>query len=197
LGQLVELTFFFFFNTVVIIFLLIRLMFGTNYKKTMKTRIIALFLFAATIPALAGGDGFSKLYRKYAGVEGITSFRIPRMVLRIALLAGDLEKPERDLIRNIDRMWILVVEDPVLNTRINFIDESAGWIRSGEYEEIMRVNEKDENVCILIKETGDLISEMLIVISGEENMMVRIQGDFYPSQIGELASQARKTASGA
>lgn len=162
----------------------------------MKTRIIALFFFTATLPAFAGGDGFSELYRKYAGTEGVTSLRIPRIVLRIALLVGDLEEPERELIRNIDRMWILAVEDPVLNNRINFMDETAGWIRSGEYEEIMRVNEKNEKVCILIKETGDMINEMLIVVSGEENVMVRIQGNFYPSQIGELASQARKTASG-
>jgi len=159
----------------------------------MKTRTLALFLLLIVLPVYAGGDEFARLYRKYSGLEGVTSIRLPRIVFRIALMVPDLEKAERDLLKCIDRMWILEVDDPELNSQINFADDCRDLLDSGAYEEMVRVREDGEEVRILIRQEGIHFSEMVILVGGNENVMVRMQGRFLMEDLQKIARQASIT----
>ena len=122
-------------------------------------------------------------------MEGVTSIRLPRVVFRLALLVKDLEGPEREFIKNIDRMWILQADDPGQKQRVNFADDCSRVLRSGRYEEIMRVNDKGEAVNILIREKKGYISDMVILVAGKENVLVRMQGRFSMEDITRLANR--------
>ncbi len=162
----------------------------------MKTRIIVVLLILMSLPAFAGGDGFHKLYRKYSGVEGVTSIKLPKILFQIARMVGDLDEPEKELIESIDRMWVLEVEDPSLNREIDFTRDCKEMLESGEYEEILRVNEKGEKVHILITEERGYVRDMIILVGGDENVLVRMQGHFDLADIGKLASEARGVGHG-
>jgi hypothetical protein len=61
-------------------------------------------------------------------------------------------------------------------------------ISGGGYKELMIVKEEGQDIQFLVRENGDKISELLLIVSGEgENVLMSIQGDIDMKNISKLA----------
>ena len=64
-------------------------------------------------------------------------------------------------------------------------------LNNDKYETLMRVNDEDDKVRILIREEGSNIKEMLIVCSGPDDCaLIQFKGNFKESDIEALVNQA-------
>ena len=143
-----------------------------------------LFLGAALLMALASCSyepGVSEAYTKYRFKDGVTTITVPGWVIHLAVNFADLDESERDLLESIDKVQVIAVEDDDLNQRINLHEEFYDRISKKEkYEELMVVRNENESVTIFGVMEDNVISEMLILVGGDDNAIVYLKGEISP-----------------
>jgi len=152
---------------------------------------ISLILTLAIFPLLitAQNKAVDKLFEKYAGKEGFTTVLISsKMFSLFSNLETDDEEFD-DLMNSLKSIRILATDNDVeLDKNINFYDEIMKELKVSEYEELMVIQEKDQNVKFLIMEVNGKIAELLLVSGGRDgNALISIKGDIDLKTISKLS----------
>ena len=118
-------------------------------------------------------DAISKFFSKYQSDESFSQVTVSSKMF--ALFTNmDAETPEDkevlDAISKLKGLRILAKED-ARNARALY-KEAFTLIPIKEYEELMSVRDKDKDMKFLIKESGGKISELLMIMGGNEQFMV-------------------------
>jgi hypothetical protein len=154
----------------------------------MVMKTILLFLLATLLlfSSCEYNPGVSEAFTKYRFKDGVTTITIPGWVINLAANFGDIEKSERELLQSIDKVRVLVIEDDDLNARINLHREFSTKInRKNDYEELMTVRDKNEDITIFGKMDEFVIKEMVILVGGEDNAMIYVRGEIDPRILKE------------
>ena len=86
----------------------------------------------------------------------------------------------------INRVRVLAQEDEnPSDENINFMDELKG-VEFSDYKELVVVKEAEQDVLILAKEEDGKMLELLVVVSGEENVLVSVEGKFSMEDLATL-----------
>jgi hypothetical protein len=158
----------------------------------MKTLLIISGLIFTTM-GLNAQSIMDKLFDKYSGTEGYTSVYISKYMFDMFRNDQNIDqKSEEDLNQVISKLTgikILVTDDdPATPAPVNLYQEIMKVIPSSPYKEIMVVKEKDQNIKFYVKENGNRVAELLMVIGGnKENVLISIQGDIDMKNISKLA----------
>lgn len=142
----------------------------------MKKAIILICLAVFGVGLQAQTNEFDELYNAFKAEDGVMNLYIPGFVCRMAGNIADLEKEEQDLLRSIHSIKLLVIENPEINKQINLARVLAGVEPDKGVVPLLRVQDGDEDVLILAKEDNKRITELYVVVGGEENVMIRIRG---------------------
>ena len=147
----------------------------------MKRIFLILAASAFLFSSCNTNQGVSKAFSKYSHEDGVTSITVPGWFISIAGKIADLNKTERELLQSIDKVKVLAIENDELNARINLHDEFHSHInRNNDYEELLTVRDDRENVTIFGKMDKEVITEMVILVGGDENVMVYLKGELKP-----------------
>lgn len=130
------------------------------------------------------------LYQKYRGEEGIISLWIPGIAMKLAASIADLEVEEEALLRSIKSLRVLTIEDTDLYPDVNFTKEVDFKPGRNGYQLLMQVTEGGEDVMILGREKGGKLKDILVLVGGEENVMVHIKGRMNADMIGSISNIA-------
>jgi hypothetical protein len=71
---------------------------------------------------------------------------------------------------------------------IDFYKEILPGIPIKEYTELVHVRSLEQNVLILVKENKGIINDFLLVVGGEDNALISIQGNIDLKQLGKLSA---------
>lgn len=152
----------------------------------MKIKLLFALATLIIFTSCEYNPGVSEAFTKYRFKDGVTTITVPGWVIGLAANFGDLDDNERDILECIDKVRVLVVEDDDLNKRINLHEEFSTKInKRNDYEELMTVKDKDENVTIYGKMDGNVITEMVVLVGGDDNVMVYVRGEIDPKLINE------------
>lgn len=147
------------------------------------------FLIIALIMVLTSCSyepGVSEAFNKYRFKDGVVTVSVPGWVIHLASGFADLDESERELLDCIDKVKVIAVDDHELNNSINLHDEFYERVnKRGEYEELLVVRDQDESVTIFGVMEEDVISEMLILVGGDDNAMVYIKGEISPDLLND------------
>ncbi|RKD91136.1 DUF4252 domain-containing protein [Mangrovibacterium diazotrophicum] len=159
-------------------------------KATMKSifRAMIFVLLLAPIAAMAQKSPVDKLFEKYANRDGITTVNISGALLSFAAQA-DGNSAEADMISKLKGIRILTVEDSELNKQLDFFKEMEGdsFFKNNNYESLMEITDKDEIVRFYARKAdGGKFSELLLIVGGDENTLISIQGLIDPANIGKI-----------
>ena len=150
---------------------------------------IAFLLSFVLLPLLAAAQSsqVDKLFDKYAGSEGFTTVLVnPELFEVISSMEKAGGELEADL-GNISRIRVLAQEEASESTRgINFMEELKG-ADFDDYKELVIVKDSDEEVMVLAKEEGGKLAELLVIVSGDENVLVSIEGLFDMKDLESLS----------
>ena len=101
----------------------------------------------------------------------------------------DAENKDADnIMRQLKSIKILSVGDSLLNKTLNFYTELNNKQFLEAYEELLVVKEGPDITKFLIKESGDLISELLVITGGPGgNSIISIKGDINLKNLSDLS----------
>ena len=115
------------------------------------------------------------------------ALRIPGIVMRIAGSIADLDHKERELLKSMKSIKILTIGNSSLNNGVNFVDEvDLNNLNSG-YNLLLQVKDGDEDVVILAREKRGCIKDLVVLVGGDENVMVHIRGRMHSDLLESLA----------
>lgn len=136
-------------------------------------KIIAAAAFMMIMSGTYAQDAISKFFSKYQGDESFSQVTVSSKMFGL-FTNMDADTPEDkeilDAISKLKGLRILAKED-ARNARTLY-KEAFTLIPMKEYEELLSVRDKDKDVKFLIKESGGKISELLMVMGGNEQFMV-------------------------
>jgi len=150
-----------------------------------------LLIIAVLLPlaVLAQKTAVDKLFEKYANQKGFTTVNISGKLLGFASQIETGDKATTDMLSGLKGIRVLTVEDDELNKKLDFYSEleQSGFFKNNDFEVLMEVTEADEVVRFLAKDAGNgKISDLLLVVGGDENTLISISGIIDPQSIGKI-----------
>jgi len=156
----------------------------------MKKLLISSFILAVGISLMAQPIQFDRLYYQYKGEEGVVALRIPGFVMKLAGAIGDLDQEERTLLRSLRSVTVLTIDDPQLYPGVNFTEEIHLSFTDEPYRLLMEVHDEDEDVIIAAREKNGKVRDLIVVIGGDDNVLVHVRGRMDCDLLENLADVA-------
>ena len=153
----------------------------------MKRITIAAIALLFSISLFAQPSGYHRIYNTYKGEEGVTSIRVPGCLMKFAGMCAGLDHEERQLVRSLKSITVLTIEDNHLYPGVNFTKEMDHSNMKGEYNLLLEVHDGDEDVIIAAREKRGKITDLIIVVGGDDNTLVHVRGRIKSDLLKELA----------
>jgi len=152
----------------------------------MKNVIAILALILVPVLVTAQNKAVDKLFEKYQGQEGFTTVLVNPEMFKLISSLETQEEPIPEPLENITGVKILVQEEEEGMEGINFFDELKADMDFSAYVELVVVHESDQDVRIIARENNGRMEELLVIVGGEENVLVWIEGNFTFEELAEL-----------
>ncbi len=159
------------------------------------------FFIAMMLATWAGAqnDAISKYFQKYVDDERFTvvyvSGKMFDLVNKMELQLND-EKADaiKEVVKDLKGVRILVAEE----NGLQLYSEALQTINTKEYEPMMSVRSTDnENVQFLVKENGNNLSEMLLLVGSEDEfVLISFIGNLDLEKLGKLTKAYQEDAAG-
>lgn len=152
-------------------------------------KLVLFLALVLPLAVLAQKTPVDKLFEKYANQKGFTTINISGKLLGFAAQIDTGDDATSDMLSSLNGIRVLTVEDDELNEKIDFYIEleSNGFFKDNNYEVLMEVTEEDEVVRFLAKDAGNgKISDLLLVVGGDDNTLISISGIIDPESIGKI-----------
>jgi hypothetical protein len=154
----------------------------------MKKLLLLLPTFCLTFLLNAQTGPIDEMFNKYSEKEGFTLVSISSKMFSMFANQDNKDKEAGDIVNRLKSIRILTVEDSLLNKNLNFYTELGKKLNMSEYEELMVVKEGPDVTKFLIRQKGDIISELLVITGGPGgNTLISIKGDLNLKSISELS----------
>jgi hypothetical protein len=150
---------------------------------------ITLLAGALLVPFIIMGQNpaVDQLFNKYQGKEGFTTVFVNKDVFKMISDDDNVEHEMNKTLEKISGIKILAQEDKEITGELNFYDELKKSLDFNKYKELVVVKEKDQDVWIIARENNDRIAELLVIVGGDENVLVWIEGNFTFEDLSELS----------
>lgn len=151
---------------------------------------VILILVAVALPALmiAQNSAVDKLFDSYKGKDGVTTVQISPELFQImnAMEIDDLDNSEIPFDK-VASVKILTIEDEEKYQDVNFYDEIKSELKTDDFAEIMTVVDGGETVRMWMKAEKQAVMEFLLIVGGDDNVLVYITGNFNMKDLEGLA----------
>ena len=157
-------------------------------KKVLFTLLLAMATFAAnsTTP--------DEIFAMFKHMPNASYTHLPKLLIKAGLACGkgDVDDDAKDIAKKVSSISVLELEDCSKKVKDDFA-EAVSKLNTGKYETLVKSNDDDEKVNILLKTSKDTIKEMLIVdIDGDEATLVQIKGKIKRSDIDKMVKFSTK-----
>jgi hypothetical protein len=135
--------------------------------------MLGIVLMAVSVIANAQNDAIAKFFTKYQNDETFSQVTVSgKMFSMMANLDGDTPE-EKAMINSISKIKGLKIltKSEARNSR-ELYKEAISMIPTKDFEELMSVREKDRDMKFFTKESGGKISELVMVMGGNDEFMV-------------------------
>jgi hypothetical protein len=136
----------------------------------------------------AQNKAIDQLFNKYQGKEGVTTVMIGPELFQVIKSMDVKEMNEHDIpMDKLSSVKILTIEDEEKWEGVNFFTEVEDELDVSGYAEVMTVNDGGEIVKMWLKNEGQQIKEFLLIVGGDDNVLIYITGDFNLKDIEGIA----------
>jgi hypothetical protein len=157
----------------------------------MKKLFLFLTCLSLSIIIQAQSNPIDEMFNKYSEKDGFTVVTISSKMFSMFADQDNGNKDSDDIISRLKSIRILSVEDSLLNQNLNFYSELSRKLDMSVYEELMVVKEGKDITKFLIRQNGNLISELLVITGGPGgNSLISIKGDLNLKNISDLSKNS-------
>ncbi len=137
----------------------------------MKYLIFFLVAISFSIQTQAQGDAISNFFSNYMEDDDFTSIYVDNKLFSM-ISKLDLEDSEDqeaiDMLKDIKGLRILTSE----NRPMELYREAMSKFNTSNYESLMSVKSKGENVRFWIRENNNVIDELLLLVGGKDDFVL-------------------------
>lgn len=137
----------------------------------MKRIIASIVIVMLTIPALFAQESLRDVVKDYQRHNSEFSIVIPTFLIKAGLAFGDLEDEEREILKQIDDMKIVISENRFYKEDLRSLEEG---IKSGKFAELMIVQERDEKVRMILNKKNERRSELLMLVESDDETVMML-----------------------
>lgn len=156
----------------------------------MKKLMLAVVMLVVSVAAQAQGEAVTKFFTKYQDNAEFTQVTVSSKMFGL-FTNMEVEKPEdKEILEAISKIKGLRVlaKDDARDSRELY--KEALSIIPKEYEELMFVRDKDQDMKFLIKESGGKISELLMIAAGNDDFkMLSLFGEIDLKKVSKIGSR--------
>jgi len=156
----------------------------------MKKLILSLLIISIGLTLFAQPAGFDRLYYQYKGEEGVIALKIPGFVMKLAGSIADLDREEKALLKSLRSVTVLTIEESYLYPDVNFTEEINFSKLNNGYRLLLEVHDGDEDVIIAAREKNGKLRDLIVVVGGDENVLVHVRGRMESDLLENLAEVA-------
>lgn len=160
---------------------------------------IILIIAIAIVPFL--GNAQSSVFDKFDGNDEVTTIAVSKKMFQLmAKFGGGSEEAQEyaDMVENLDGLKVFTTENK--STAASMQSTVKSYLKSSKLEELFRVDDKDANVRIYVREgrNDDHVKELLMFVNGigkhfdgdderkAEAVILSLTGDIDLNKIAEL-----------
>ena len=151
---------------------------------------VVLFILVVAFPAfmMAQNSAVDKLFAKYQGKKGVTTVNVSPELFQMINAMGIEEIEEQDFpMDKVASVKILTIEDDEGYEDVNFYNEIKQDLKVDDFAEVMTVDDGGEVVRMWMKVEKNTVSEFLLIVGGDDNVLIYITGNFDMNDLEELA----------
>ncbi len=156
-------------------------------KKTIL--LLPLFLLAAVFHASAQSDAITRFFEKYVEDEQFTVVYVsPKMFQLVSKIETDDEDWNniREVVKDLGGLRVLAADS--IADGLKYYKDALSKVPTGEYAELLTVRDGKENVRIWIKDSGNIIEELLLLVGAPtEFVMLSFTGKIDLDKISQLS----------
>jgi hypothetical protein len=150
-----------------------------------------LFFAAVMMPLIVTGQrSIDRLFEKYAGRDGFTTFTISGDLLNLAASFEDNDD-DKSIRARITEVRILTQDDKD-GEGVNFLDFIGRDLEVKDYEEFMSVKKSNQDMRMLVRLQGRKVTEFLLVAGGIDNAIIQVKGNMTVSDAKRLSENAKQ-----
>ena len=166
--------------------------------KYIKNSLCFLAFLLLPIAAMAQESPVQKWIHSFEGKPGITTVSISSTMFKLLSKVNSSDPDYKDIIRFSSKLQdfkIVVVEDddPKKAMAKNEFARLVGGAPLAGYEELMSVNESGSHIVFRVLERNDHIQELIMTITGTDQVIMFIKGDFKLSELTEISDDMNIT----
>jgi hypothetical protein len=158
--------------------------------KIMK-KILAIAFVMVTLTAAQAQDAISKFFSKYQTDESFTQVNISSKMFSL-FTNMEADTPEdKEVLEAISKLKGLRIlrKDNTSDAR-SLYKEAFALVPAKEFEELMSVRDKEQDMKFFIKENGGKISELVMIMGGIDDFMVMsIFGEIDLKQVARMGKK--------
>ena len=156
----------------------------------MKRIILTAVCISIALILQAQNNPVDEIFQKYSEKDGFTVVTISGKMFNMFSSLNEEKNAEGQVISKLNSIRILSVEDSLLNQKINFYSELSKKLDFTVFEELMVVKEGQNITKFLIRQKGNVISELLVITGGPGgNSLISIQGNLDMKSLSEISRQ--------
>lgn len=152
----------------------------------MKSICSFLAVLFTSLSSFAQEDAITKYFNKFMDDEKFSVVYIsPKMFSMVSKIEiEDMEPELQEVIKSMKGLRILHTEQNALQ----YYNEALKTINTSEYELLLTARGEGENVRFMVKDNGDIVEELLMIVGGNENFaLLSFIGNIDLKKIGKLA----------
>jgi len=156
----------------------------------MKKLILILIVAFAGQTLAAQSNAISKHFSQFQRDTSFTKVSVSSRMFSLFSEIDPEDENEADLLEAMTKLKGIkgIINEKSENSTELYYDALATIESDGSYEELMTVEDAEENVQFSIREEGDIIRELLMVVGGNRNFVVMsLYGEIDLNTIAKLA----------
>ena len=154
-----------------------------------KLLIITCIGYLTAFQVNAQDAAISSLFDKYADNEELTKVNISQKMFSLFTNLEPDDPETKELANAISKLKgvKILASDSIANGR-KYYREASQNIRKSQFEELMSVRDGDKDMVFMIKESGGIINELLMLVGGDHQFVAMdLFGEIDLKQISKLS----------
>jgi hypothetical protein len=162
--------------------------------RKIKNCILAIALLILPILSWAQETVAQRWVRSFDGKQGITTISISRGMFKVLSKVKSTDPEYQDIIRFASKLQefkiVIADEGDKTNKTSTITNEFNRLIANAplqQYEELMSINEGMNEIVFRVLERNDHIQELLMTITGTDQIVMFIKGDFKLNELTDIS----------
>lgn len=143
-------------------------------------KLLAILFIILTSQAGYAQVRMNQLFNEFQRESDVTSVNIGKITMRLAGLFTET--------MGVDGIEVLDFDDCAQNVK-DRLSKAIKDLKDPDYETMVTTNENNSRTKILVNIKEDMIRELVILTTGDDNALVRIKGKIKPSDIERVVKE--------